>query len=183
MLPFKQISEEILYSSSAITKVRGSDIEFLKRKSLKNIKKRVRLCSHPGIDDALHEMIIVHHKGNYIPPHKHPGKSESFHIVEGCLMVVVFDDNGDIHDVIEMSERKVMEGLFYYRLSKSLFHTVIPCSSIVVFHETTNGPFRRQDMIFAKWAPGENDPEEQQLAYINDLKVKIEEFNSRNSPV
>ena len=30
-------------------------------------------------------------------------------------------------------------------------------SERVIFHETTNGPFRREDTIFAPWAPEESD--------------------------
>ena len=47
--------------------------------------------------------------------------------------------------------------IFYHRLADAWFHTVIPTSEMVVFHETTNGPFRRQDTIFAPWSPPEDD--------------------------
>lgn len=36
-------------------------------------------------------MLIVMAKGSYIRPHKHKNKSESFHIIEGLLDVIVFD--------------------------------------------------------------------------------------------
>ena len=70
-------------------------------KALGNTRERVRLCTHQSVEDAVHEMLIVHIKGTYIRPHKHPNKSESFHIIEGNLDVVVFDDAGDLLEVID----------------------------------------------------------------------------------
>jgi hypothetical protein len=42
-------------------------------------------------------------------------------------------------------------------------------SEFVVFHETTNGPFRREDMQFAVWAPGEDAPREDREAFVQEL--------------
>jgi hypothetical protein len=35
------------------------------------------------------------------------------------------------------------------------FHTVLPLDDVVVFHETTNGPFEKSDALLAEWAPSE----------------------------
>ena len=173
MIEFSESDEEILYTNSGITKVDDKDIDFLKDKASGNKRKRIRLCAHLDINDSLHEMLIVQCMGNYIPPHKHPGKSESFHIIEGALEVVLFFDDGRIREVISMGQPHNNKS-FYYRLSKSMFHTVLPTSEIVVFHETTNGPFRREDLVLAKWAPHEDDPYELRRQYMKDLKIMIE---------
>ena len=118
--------------------------------------KRARFCLHRNDDDAVHEMIIVLHKDSYIRPHKHVSKTESFHIIEGELLLVFFDDSGKVIRRIIMGQKEGGK-TFAYRLSAELWHTVIPLSEFVVFHETTNGPFIREDCIFASWEPDFDD--------------------------
>lgn len=167
----KEINEEVFYLRDAITKVNHKDIEFLKNKATDNKRKRVRACSHKGVEDSLHEMLIVHAKGAYIRPHKHINKIESFHMIEGRLKVVIFNETGEILEVINMGDYDSGE-TFYYRLSESYFHTVVPISDFVVFHETTNGPFRRSDMVFASWSPAE-DEFEKQKDYLKELTAEL----------
>lgn len=153
---FIRESEEVYRTDGPVTRVTGDDILFLKAQAAKNERRRVRLCAHPGNADPLHEMLIIHARKTYVPPHKHVNKSESFHIVEGALSVFLFDDEGRILETIRMGE--VASGrVFYYRLSSSIYHSVLPESEFVVFHEVTNGPFDRQDMIIAPWAPADED--------------------------
>ena len=152
-----EINEEVFVTLDSIAKVSKSDIQWLKAKAMGNARERVRLCAHQSTEDAVHEMLIVHTKGAYIRPHKHPNKSESFHIIEGALDIVVFDDSGGVLEVIEMGEYS-SGAHFYWRLSESHFHMVIPRSDIVVFHETTNGPFQRATSnVPAHWSPEEAD--------------------------
>lgn len=153
-----EIHEEILYTLDDITQVSKDDIEWLKAKALGNKRERVRLCAHRDLQDAVHEMLIVHTKGTYIRPHRHPNKSESFHIIEGSLDIVIFDESGEVTDVINMGEYST-GARFFWRLSESYFHAVIPRSDIVVFHETTSGPFvRATSNVPAPWSPEEDNP-------------------------
>ena len=46
---------------------------------------------------------------------------------------------------------------FYYRIAAPLFHTLLIRSDVLVFHETTSGPFSRADTVFAPWAPEDGD--------------------------
>ena len=173
MTDFIEIDDEVFYTNNNITKVSDKDVMFLKGKAKVNKRKRARLCAHPDRSSALHEMVIVLSRGIYIPPHKHFEKSESFHIIEGSLDVVIFIDDGGIREVISMSERCSGDNVFFYRLGESLFHTVLPTSEMVVFHETTNGPFRKEDTVFAEWAPNEDDPNELQCQYSEELRRMI----------
>ena len=164
-------NEEVFYTDETVTKVNKEDVAWLKSKALMNKRLRARLCSHPSVNDALHEMLIVHVKDTYIRPHKHPQKSESFHIIEGQLQVIIFSETGEIKEIIEMGE--YLSGrCFYYRLAKGLYHTVIPSSDVVVFHEVTNGPFNRADMLFADWSPAEDDTQAQ-VGFLNELKQGV----------
>jgi hypothetical protein len=46
---------------------------------------------------------------------------------------------------------------FYYRLAAPWYHTLLVSSEFLVFHEVTNGPFRREETVLAPWAPAEGD--------------------------
>ncbi len=153
---YHQQNAEVLYTKDALTTADQSDIESFKQLSSRNPRERIRLCTHLDQADSLHEMLIVHEKSAYVRPHKHLGKSESTHIIEGLVDVVLFDDDGRIERVISMGDYASGK-TFYYRMATPIFHTLIIRSDVLVFHETTNGPFDRSTTIFAPWAPEDAD--------------------------
>lgn len=152
----REVSEEVLYGDEAVVKVNRADMESLKEQALLNSRKRIRLCAHKDVDDKVHEMLIVHTRDTYVRPHKHLTKSESFHVIEGSVGVVIFDEAGGIVEVIQMGDYSSGRR-FYYRLSEPCYHTLLISSDFLVFHETANGPFKKSDTIFPSWAPEEND--------------------------
>lgn len=153
---YRIFNPEVLYSEAAITSVNRSDVDLFKQQSSRNPRKRIRLCTHENPDDRLHEMLIVHERSAYVRPHKHPGKTESTHIIEGLVDVVMFDDDGQITQVISMGDYTSGK-MFYFRMATPVFHTLIIRSDVLVFHETTNGPFDRRNTVFASWAPEDSD--------------------------
>ncbi|TAN54768.1 MAG: cupin fold metalloprotein, WbuC family [Rhodospirillales bacterium] len=167
-MKFRKVNDEVYYTTESVTKVGWDVVAWLKEKASGNPRQRVRLCTHPDSDDLLHEMLIVHARNAYVRPHRHPTKSESFHMIEGELSVLIFSGDGSVQEHIGMSSQHP-DRPFYYRLSKPLYHTVVPHSDFVVFHETTNGPFRREDMEFAPWSPAEDADPAAQQAYLANL--------------
>lgn len=147
---------EVYYSDDAIVAVDDGTIAELKRIAAQNPRLRSRLCSHPHPSDGLHEMLIVHHREAYVRPHKHLGKPESFHVIEGTAQVVILDQGGAIRDVLDMAPYG-QGGLCYYRMPDDVFHTILITSEWLVFHETTAGPFDPSRTAFADWAPDGSD--------------------------
>ena len=66
------------------------------------------------------------------------------------------DEDGNITEIIPMGDYSSGQN-FYYRIPDPLYHTVMITSEIAVFHESTTGPFKRSDTIFAPWSPKEKD--------------------------
>ena len=172
-MKFTVFNEEVLFTTEAVSRVTGRDVECLKSLAMKNTRQRIRLCAHPAVEDTLHEMIIVLPKGAYVRPHRHLAKSESFHIIEGRLNVLMFGDDGVVRSVLKMDQAGPDE-TFFYRLSESAYHTVMPQSPWVVFHEATNGPFNREDTVYATWAPDDNDQ--------NSVKAYMEKLAKVSCP-
>ena len=152
-------NREVAYSEDIIPTLRNSNVDDLKKLSLLNDRKRIRLCTHNNLEAKLHEMFIIHHQDTYVRPHKHIGKSESTHIIEGLVDIIIFDDDGRIEQVINMGDYSSGK-IFYFRMEKPYFHTLIIRSEVLVFHEITNGPFDLNTTIFAHWSPdGVNEHE------------------------
>jgi len=131
-------------------------IERLKTVALKSPLRRSRLCLHRSDDDKLHEMIIALARDCLFQPHRHPVKSESFHMIAGRLVIVIFEDDGTPVRSILLSPPGG-GGVICYRLCTPTFHAVLPLDEVVVFHETTNGPFTKNDAVLANWAPKQPD--------------------------
>jgi cupin fold WbuC family metalloprotein len=147
---------EVYYSDDAIVTADDATIAELKRIAAQNPRLRSRLCTHPDPASGLHEMLIVHHREAYVRPHKHLGKPESFHLIEGSARVLIFDDAGQISDVLDMAPYGQGK-LCYYRMPDEVFHTILITSEWLVFHETTAGPFDPSRTAFADWAPDGSD--------------------------
>lgn len=176
MLRTRQVNDEVFYGEQAIIRVSASDIKWLKREAIQNQRQRVRLCTHRNVVDSTHEMLIVHARHTYVRPHRHLGKTESFHIIEGKADIVVFDEGGGIFEVIQMGDY-LSGDTFYHRISDPLYHTLLIRSDVLVFHETTNGPFRCEDTVFAPWSP-EGKEIEKVKAFILDLSASIDKITS-----
>ena len=176
----KQINSEVFYADHYPFRLKGTDIDYLKRVVATNSSRnRVRLCTHSGTNNNLHEMFILMMKGAYNRPHKNLKENKSFYIIEGETDLVEFDEEGKILDVTPMSDYQ--SGLpFYSRVSHPGYHTLIFKSDVVVFKETVNGPFEQSDTVYAEWAPPEDNVSEVNK-YMKSLIETITSFTSRVS--
>src|SRR5689334_11822816 len=84
----------IFFAKEPVVRLSKDDIQFLKEEAVLN-RKSSRLCMHRNMTDDVHEMFILHLKENYVRPHKHPGKSVSYHIIEGIADMVLFNEQGE----------------------------------------------------------------------------------------
>lgn len=149
-------SPEVFLAEGPIATIGAEEIAILKAAVVKSSKGRVRINVHVRGDDRLHEMFIAIRPESYIRPHKHPTKSESFHLVYGSVDIVVFEDGGQIRQIVPLSVGDPKRA-FYYRMSEPFFHTLVIHSDMLVVHEITNGPFEPTETVFAPFAPQDSD--------------------------
>ncbi len=154
----RMVSEEVVYAADPMPSVGLQDVPFLKERAARNPRRRMRICTHRDEGDALHEMLIALHQDVYVRPHRHVGKVESAHVIEGSADLVVFDPEGSIEAVLPLGDPRSGRR-FYYRMAEPRYHTLVLRSEFLVFHEVTNGPFRREDMTFAPWSPPDGEHE------------------------
>jgi len=147
---------EVFRHEEEILEVRADWLDRLKRAAAESPLHRARLCLHLSTDDTVQEMLIAICRNLLFQPHRHLRKTESFHIIEGDLYVLIFDDRGEVIRAIHMGPPGSGR-VFCYRLNASRYHAILPRSPFVVFHETTAGPFRTNEAQFAPWAPADED--------------------------
>ncbi len=152
MIKIRRESDDVLYPEEDVVVVAATDLKELERLALLNPRKRIRLCAHRSPNDRLHEMFIVHTQDYYVRPHKHIEKAESMAILEGEVDVVLFHEDGAIRQIIRMGAPD-SGNVFYHRLSDPIYHTLIIRTKFLVFHESTEGPFLRENTVFPEWAP------------------------------
>jgi len=146
-------AKPVIFNTDEVAKVDNKVIEDLKQRAMARADKRFRLCLHRSGDDPVHQMIIVHGKGTYVRPHRHENQTKSIHMIEGDMLIVLFDDRGNQADRFHMAERASGK-CFVVRLEKGLWHTEVPLSEPAVFLETLQGPFRPlTHSSFAPWSP------------------------------
>lgn len=168
-ISIKKYTQDVYSVTDSIIRLDKHAINFVKAKAMKSHRQRARICMHKKPNDVIHEMIIAIGESSYIRPHRHFNKIESFHIIEGEADVLIFDNDGGIIDIVKLG------GCFnfYYRLETENYHTIIPKTSMVVIHETTNGPFDLRSSDFALFSPDEDDYTEV-IKYMVALKKNLD---------
>ena len=160
---------DVLVATGGVVRATIAELAVVCDRGIRSARKRARLCAHDDETDPLHEMLICLARETYIRPHRHPGKSESFHIIEGELDVVLFEPTGEIREVIRMGPY-ASGNVFFYRLNEQCFHSVLVNTPHVLIHETTNGPFNPDETEFANWSPTEDQRDVAQ--FVNWLRTR-----------
>jgi cupin fold WbuC family metalloprotein len=122
-------------------------------------RKRIILPLHKSDDALLHRMFNVLQPGTYIRAHWHrqPPKEESLVVMRGAITVFIFDDSGDIREVIPLTAGSHRFGVDFVA---GVCHSFVVRAPDTVVFEVKSGPYQRQtDKDFAPWAPAEGDPE------------------------
>ena len=144
-------------------------IDDLVKKALLSDEGKYRLCLHPDDQNMLHESIIVTTKNDHSHfIHKHMETSEFNMIIRGKLLIVLFDEVGNISQAFVLEAGKKL----LFRINSNQYHLAVPLTDIVVFLETKQGPFRKEKNILPIWACGGTDTKvsiQKAMEMINDL--------------
>ena len=151
-------SPEVYLSNQSSLSIGASDMHNLVNLAKELPRNRIRYCAHASPSDVIHEMFIVHPKGAYVRPHKHLNKIESMIILDGEADYVLFDEIGVVQEITPMGDYQSNKP-FYQSTRTEQFHSLIIHSKWLIFLEVTQGPFNREDTIFAEWSPIESEKE------------------------
>jgi cupin fold WbuC family metalloprotein len=145
---------EVFRQRDPIVEIGPDWLSRLKTAAIESPLGRSRVCVHVDDAAAVQEMILAMRQDVLFRPHRHLNKTESFHMIEGALDIVIFDEGGRPFRGVQLAAIGGGKS-FYYRLNEAHYHAILPRTPLVVFHETTTGPFSKNDAQFADWAPQE----------------------------
>lgn len=156
------------------------DLKKLQNLTNKEEIKKFRFCLHQNTRDLVQEMVICSKGFVYTRPHKHPKpKSESYHMLLGNMDVYLFSNKGKVIDKINLSCSKFRKknSRIMYKISSPIFHTMVPNTKWVIWHEVTTGPFIKNSQNFSRFAdfspPYDSSKNQIKLFFEKTLKRKI----------
>lgn len=137
-------------------KITGELIEATLKKAADLPRRRMNYNFHPTLEAVYQRMLNCLMPDTYCQPHRHsnPEKSESFIILMGKLLVLEFNDTGEIIDSVILKAGGENVGV---DILPKAWHSIIALTPSVVF-EAKEGPYSPlNDKDFATWAPKEGD--------------------------
>lgn len=152
-------------------KIDSALLQSLSNQAKASPRLRKNLNFHPRDEDTLQRMLNAMEPDTYIQPHKHenPDKTEAFFCLKGKLLVVEFDDKGQVTDYCVLDP---LSGRFGCEIPPRTWHCIISLESGSVAYEVKDGPYNPLiDKRFAEWSPPEGDPEA--MNYVRLLKQKL----------
>jgi cupin fold WbuC family metalloprotein len=152
----REVAPGIFYGGVELMVADRAAVEFLKEQARANRMRRARICAHPDPDAEQHDMLIASHRETYVAPHRHPAKSESFLVIEGEADILLFEPDGRLASRFTMGACDSHHP-FFYRMPAGRYHSLDIRSELLVFAESTKGPFRPEDTENAPWAPAPRD--------------------------
>lgn len=170
------MEKEVCFNKKKLVKIDKQMIEEIKKRAKLNANGKYRFCLQHSAEDSLHEMYIVRSRGDYGRPDKHLYTTESHTIVEGKMLVILFENDGRIKELFELSK----DCYYTYRIDTNIYHMQVPISEQVVYLETKLGPFNEKSNIFPDWAPEPSESEKVKM-FMDELEKKIQIFCMQNS--
>ena len=147
---------EVIKNSKELLFINNELVDQIIGEAKQSQRHMARLLMHFDHEDPVQEMLIAMGRDCAVMPNRSPGRSESLQVVKGELLLIVFDDNGNVLKRIEMGPYG-SDKTFLYRLSSTPWHTMIPLSKIVVVHEVIEGPFSNSSDPMPDWVPQNSD--------------------------
>ena len=152
----REAAPGVFYGCEAFLLADYGTVEFLKAQARANALRRARICAHPDPESDQHDMLIASHHETYVAPHRHRSKSESFLVIEGEADILLFEPDGRLANRFLMGPAGSRHP-FFYRMPAGRYHSLDIHSELLVFAESTKGPFRPEDTQNAPWAPAPQD--------------------------
>lgn len=146
----------VFVATEGVVPLSGAENSFLLENRRSEQLDRLRICVHRTGEDRLHEMLMTFAGSTYVRPSLHVDKEESLYFIDGLATYVFFDDKGEVASSVKLGP--VGSGRdFYCRIPANTWHALVVESPDVLVKETTSGPFRRSDTVFADWSPDGTD--------------------------
>lgn len=118
---------------------------------------RMNYNFHPELSDPVQRMLNAMEPWTYVRPHKHDAKEESFVLLKGKILAVVFNDDGTIRDHAILNRETGVLGVEFV---ENAYHMLTSLETGSVVYEIKEGPFiPHTEETSAPWSPKEGSAE------------------------
>ncbi|MEI8047874.1 MAG: WbuC family cupin fold metalloprotein [Bacteroidota bacterium] len=118
---------------------------------------RMNYNFHPELSDPVQRLINALEPWTYIRPHKHTTKEESFVLLRGTVLAVVFNEDGSIREHAILS---ATSGILGIEFEENCYHMLTSLETGSAVYEIKEGPFvPHTEGSSASFAPKEGTPE------------------------
>lgn len=151
--------------------IKQQTLDGLSRQAARSERRRKNLNLHDDYDDPCQRLFNAVEPGSYVRPHRHtnPPKPECFLAVRGRMALVVFDELGEIEEIVPFGDGS---DVLAVELPPGIWHMLVALEPGSVFFEAKPGPYRPvTDKDFAPWAPAEKSAAAEQ--YLADIMTKV----------
>ena len=136
-------------------------------------RRRMNYNFHPELSDPVQRLLNALEPWTYIRPHKHTTKEESFVLLSGTVLAVVFNNDGTIRDHAILSRET---GILGIEFEENCYHMLTSLETGSVVFEIKEGPFvPHTEGSSAPWAPQEGTPEAREFLskVFETLRIKL----------
>lgn len=151
--------------------INGQTLDDLSAVAQESDRKRKNLNLHEQYDDPCQRLFNALEIQTYIRPHRHtdPPKPECFMGVRGRMALVLFDDEGEVTEVVPFGAGSDAVAI---EVPPGTWHSILSLESGSVFFETKPGPYvPLTDKDFAPWSPEEGASEA--ASYLITLRRRV----------
>lgn len=148
---------DLLEIHKSMYRITKHQLDLLSQEAVESLRKRAFLKLHNHADPVL-KLLNALEPETYIQPHKHFLKNhqELFVALRGELVVILFDDQGNVIEYILIGPQ--IETIIF-EVPQDTWHTIWPLEKGSIVMEVIKGPYIRKSFKkFAAWAPSESDP-------------------------
>lgn len=134
-------------------------LDELSGQARKSPRLRMNYNFHESMEASVHRLLNAVEPDTYIPPHRHknPDKDESYIVLRGSLLTILFDDEGNITERFCLNPA---EGRYGADIPAGTWHCVVVLEPGTIIYEVKPGPYAPiTPENMASWAPAADDAE------------------------
>lgn len=138
-------------------KINNVLLSSLSEEAKKSDRLRKNFNFHEKLDDPVQRLLNALEPDTYVRPHRHidPDKDEIFFVLKGKMLLIEFNEEGEITDHILLDPT---QGNYGCEVKAGIWHSLISLEAGSVAYEVKRGPFAAiEESNFAAWAP-KDDP-------------------------
>ncbi|MDR0895494.1 MAG: WbuC family cupin fold metalloprotein [Prevotellaceae bacterium] len=126
---------------------------------------RMNYNLHESLSAPIQRLLNALEPDTYLPPHRHPDKTETYLMVRGSLLAFFYDDQGNVTEWAHLSHAAENYGL---EIPANTWHSIISLEPGTIIFEVKAGPYLPlAPNDIPAWAPA-NTP-----ASIAEFRAKL----------